>query len=133
MAEVLYLTILSRFPTPEELKTVEGYGRAQPGRPEQMARSRGTNSVAAKSAASDAVPAKTEAKETESTVRSPQSTAQSSNTVAVKSNQPPRVGPLGSLGPRSKPSDKPAVPKRRDDWMDITWSLINSEEFLYRH
>jgi hypothetical protein len=23
--------------------------------------------------------------------------------------------------------------KRRDDWIDITWSLINSTEFLYRH
>ena len=23
--------------------------------------------------------------------------------------------------------------KRRDDWIDVTWSLINSTEFLYRH
>ena len=23
--------------------------------------------------------------------------------------------------------------KRREDWVDITWALINSTEFLYRH
>jgi hypothetical protein len=37
------------------------------------------------------------------------------------------------LGPPTKPSDKSVVVKRRDDWIDIAWSLINSEEFLYRH
>jgi hypothetical protein len=28
---------------------------------------------------------------------------------------------------------KPGGPKRREDWLDITWALINSAEFLYRH
>jgi hypothetical protein len=23
--------------------------------------------------------------------------------------------------------------KRREDWIDLAWSLINSTEFLYRH
>jgi len=23
--------------------------------------------------------------------------------------------------------------RRREDWVDIAWSLINSTEFLYRH
>ena len=32
----------------------------------------------------------------------------------------------------SKPG-KAAVVKRRDDWVDIAWALINSAEFLYRH
>jgi Protein of unknown function (DUF1553)/Protein of unknown function (DUF1549) len=58
VVEELYLTILSRFPTPDELKGLEEYGR--PGR---------------------------------SGVRT----------------------------------------KSREDWLDITWALINSTEFLYRH
>jgi hypothetical protein len=28
---------------------------------------------------------------------------------------------------------KPGAPKRREDWVDIAWSLINSTEFRYRH
>ena len=58
IVEELYLTILSRFPTPDEVKTLAEYGR--PGKP----------------------------------------------------------------GVRTK---------TREDWLDITWSLINSTEFMYRH
>ena len=61
--EELYLTILSRLPTPDEVKNAVAYGSAP-----------------------------------------------------------------------SKPGAKQAVPvKRREDWVDITWALINSTEFLYRH
>ena len=56
--EDLYLTILSRFPTPDEVKTLAEYGRP------------------------------------------------------------------GKSGVRVK---------AREDWLDITWALINSTEFLYRH
>ncbi len=59
----LYLTILSRFPTAEEVKSAEEYG-------------------------------------------------------------PPL--------PSGKPG-KSVPPKRHEDWVDITWALINSTEFLYRH
>jgi hypothetical protein len=63
IVEELYLTILSRFPTPQEVKNAEEYGGGG-------------------------------------------ATSRSSRTV---------------------------VTKKRDDWVDITWSLINSIEFLYRH
>ena len=61
--EELYLRILSRFPTPEEVQTAQAYG-------------------------APAAPAK---------------------------------------------PGKPSPPKRREEWVDITWSLVNSTEFLYRH
>ena len=66
----LYLTILSRFPTPEEAKTAELYSSFK--------------TAARPSAAKPGVP------------------------------------------------QAPAA-KRREDWVDITWSLINSTEFRYRH
>jgi hypothetical protein len=75
IVEELYLTILSRFPTSNEVMNAEAYGQVQPAKP---------------------APA-----------------AQSDKPV----NQPA----------------KPIVVKRRNDWVDITWSLINSTEFLYRH
>lgn len=41
----------------------------------------------------------------------------------------------GAITPPNKFAKPPtSVPtKRREDWIDITWSLINSTEFLYRH
>ena len=63
MVEELYLTFLSRFPTPGEIKICEAYGN--------------------------------------------------------------------SAGPNN--SGKSHGTKRRDDWVDIAWSLINSPEFLFRH
>ncbi|MEI6607504.1 MAG: hypothetical protein WCP35_19510, partial [Verrucomicrobiota bacterium] len=72
--EDLYLTILSRFPTPGEITTIEAYGLRKPGKPAP-------------------------------------SNADKSATVPVP----------------------PIVVKRREDWLDIAWSLINSTEFLYLH
>jgi hypothetical protein len=57
IVEELYLTILSRFPTPDEVKLVQGYGNSG----------------------------------------------------------------------KAKPA------RKREDWVDVTWALINSMEFLYRH
>jgi hypothetical protein len=58
--EELYLTVLSRFPTPDEVKAIQVYGTADK-------------------------------------------------------------------------SGKPGVAKKRDDWVDIAWALINTTEFVYRH
>jgi hypothetical protein len=87
IVEELYLTILSRFPTPEEIQALDSYGRPQTARPASANKARSaTNSAAAGLAAGAA-------------------------------NAP----------------EKPVIVKRRDDWVDIAWALINSEEFLYRH
>jgi hypothetical protein len=75
IAEELYLTILSRFPTPQEMKNVEAYGQVQPAKPP----------------------------------------------------------PATAAGKPAPSAPKPVVVKKREDWVDITWALINSTEFLYRH
>ena len=71
----LYLTILSRQPTPDEVKDLEEYGTKQ-------------------------------------TVKQP---------------------PIMKNGKSVKQPDKTILVKRRDDWVDIAWALLNSAEFLYRH
>ncbi len=66
IVEELYLTILSRFPTSNEVASIEAYSQPAPGN-------------------------------------------------------------------RGGRSGRGAVPKRPQEWADITWSLINSTEFLFRH
>jgi hypothetical protein len=69
--EELYLTVLSRFPTAEEVKAAQAYGG-----------------------------------------------------VVVTPARPAKDG---------RPARPAVIQKQRGDWVDITWSLINSTEFLYRH
>jgi len=73
--EELYLTILSRFPTPAEVEHLEAYGQVRPD----------------------------------------------------------RSAPAAKPGKQLNQPAKTIVVQRREDWVDIAWSLINSTEFLYRH
>jgi hypothetical protein len=83
--EDLYLTVLSRFPTPEELKLAAGYGSVQPARPQPP---------------------------------------------GAKSPPPAASVPPGA---KQSPPAAPVIIKRREDWLDITWALLNSSEFVFRH
>jgi hypothetical protein len=83
IVEELYLTILSRRPTADEVRTALAYGSTATSKP--------------------APPSK-----------------------------PVRGAKVGRGG-KSAPPAKLVTVKRRDDWVDITWALINSTEFLYRH
>lgn len=83
IAEELYLTILSRFPTPGELEALQEYG--------------GRTAVESSNGRAQAG---TKARSSKGEVRK---------------------------------ADFRQRAQRRDEWMDVAWSLINSEEFLYRH
>lgn len=83
--EELYLTVLSRFPTPEEMQVAKAYGLPpMPATPEVTTRPSAT----------------------------------------TKSSKYAKAVPV-------KPKYVPV--KKREDWVDVAWSLINSTEFLYRH
>jgi hypothetical protein len=75
ITEDLYLTILSRFPTPAEMQLVEAYGPAKPNKP----------------------------------------------------------APAASPNKPAKAAAPAAAAKRREDWLDLAWALLNSSEFLYLH
>jgi hypothetical protein len=48
-----------------------------------------------------------------------------------KAPKPPK--PAKGVKAKPVPPPKPYLWKTREDWIDITWSLINSTEFIYRH
>ncbi len=112
LLEELYLAILSRFPTPEEVEIAATYGQA---RPPQRKPVGSTNA-----AAGTGIPAAT------------------NSVIPTSSSTPTNAGPTNSSTGAGEVAQRPRIagqflPKRRDDWVDIAWSLINSEEFLYRH
>jgi hypothetical protein len=45
----------------------------------------------------------------------------------------PTADEVKALGEYGKPGKSGVRVKTREDWLDITWALINSTEFLYRH
>ena len=87
----LYLTILSRFPSAEEMATAEAYGEVQTVRQPPAP-------------------------------KTPDGKNASGNAGASEASAPPKPLP-----------PKTIVVKRRADWLDLAWALINSSEFLYRH
>jgi hypothetical protein len=109
IVEELYLTILSRLPTPTEVAHAMEYGKA---------------SFAAKPpVAPVAAKGKKSAKGKPAPAAKPPVAP-----VAAKGKKSAK----GKLAPTAKPPKINPVQKH-DDWVDIAWSLINSPEFLYRH
>lgn len=53
-------------------------------------------------------------------------------TILSRFPTPDEVAVAKAYGATSKDA-KPGRPKRREEWVDIAWALINSTEFLYRH
>jgi hypothetical protein len=121
----LYLTILSRLPTAEEVTAIEEYGRREPARPDP-----GKSSPTARpgSATNSAPAASVKRTNVASSGQSgPTNKLGGTNAAGVRS------GPIGNLGQPRKSGDKSAPARRREAWFDLAWALINSEEFLYRH
>ncbi len=52
------------------------------------------------------------------------------NALAIGAAPPPRPGANGKVGSAAA---KAAYAQRRESWVDLTWSLLNSTEFLYHH
>ena len=136
--EDLYLTILSRFPSQDEIRAVRTFIQAQSPRPAQTGRLGTTNSTAANSRATNPQAAGLGAPSNRAVVVSTEATNfPSTNLVAGESALTNSVGrkpgPLGSLGPPGRGPERTVMAARREHWLDIAWALINSEEFLYRH
>jgi hypothetical protein len=125
IAEELYLTILSRFPTPDEVKVIEGYGHAQPAKPGPAAKS-GRPNKPAQTTNSGSLAQETNSSRSTNSAR-PTDLSQAAS--PVQTNPPLASNSVHA----ASPPGKSVVVKRRDDWIDLAWSLINSEEFLYRH
>ena len=113
IVEELYLTILSRKPTPAEVEIALEYGRsASPAKP----------AVVKPATAKPGTPTKPATPAKPATPTKP--------SAASKPGKPNQAGAAGKAV-AAKPKVSP--PKRRTDWVDIAWALINSPEFLYRH
>ncbi len=114
--EELYLTILSRLPTPEEIKVADSLGVVP------AARSSGGKAV--KTTSGQATPAKATGGKVPAAKVTPAKTAKSA----------PAIKAAAATGKaRAAAAATPALFKRREDWVDLAWALINSTEFLYRH
>jgi hypothetical protein len=112
ITEELYLTMLSRYPTPAELELAANYEIPEPAKPAPGATPPSTSAPAAKVAATN---------------------APATNANVSKPIRRDRHGPIGSLGTKGPATATGAPAKTTAEWIDIAWSLINSDEFIYRH
>jgi len=158
IVEELYLTILSRFPTADEVQIVEDYGVSgaaiQSGRAGAAGKAGAVSKpgAAGKSDGAGKPPGKVGVAGKADAVGKPGKVGVAGKSGAARrsgkagaagksdaaGSPPGKVGAAGKAKTAGKPgraarAAKPVVTKRRDDWVDITWALINSNEFLYRH
>jgi hypothetical protein len=136
--EDLYLTILSRFPTQDEIRAVRTFIQAQSPRPAQTGGPGTTNLPTANSRPTKPQPVTLGTPSNLALVVSTQATNLAPSNLAVSQSAETnsavrKSGPLGSLGPAGKGPDRTVTAARREYWLDIAWALINSQEFLYRH
>lgn len=122
LLDELYLTILSRFPTPEEVKMALTYVQLAPTPPAPA------KAAPAKTSPEKTASAKPAAVKT-SNSNAPTPKAASGNAAAKAATT--KAAPAKAAKPAPVP--KYVLQKRREDWTDIAWSLLNSTEFLYRH
>ncbi len=144
----LYLTILSRPPTAEELQIAMDYRPVPATKP---AASPPPKAAVAPKTASPAKPAaapKTDPAVKPSTApksegvakpaTAPKSEGVAKPAAAPKTDSVTKPGTAPKTDSVAKPAAapktaKPPTAKRPEDWVDITWALLNSAEFLYRH
>jgi hypothetical protein len=141
IVEELYLTILSRRPTADELSSAESYSvpfvasKSVPaGKPAPAGKSTpaGKPASAGKSVAADKSPTAGKSASAGKPAAGGQSVPAAKSVPAGKSASTGKRVPAGKYA-KPAPASKVVRAKRRDEWVDITWALINSDEFLYRH
>jgi hypothetical protein len=145
IVEELYLTILSRPPTAEEVRQVEQYavpaavakpakGGASDKQPKAQAFGKDAKAVGpGKTRDASDKDRKDKAAKADKPPKSGKPEKGAAPGAVAKGNVPAKPGKGAAPAKPNKAAAAAAATKRRDDWVDIAWALINSSEFLYRH